>query len=379
MFKFKTIKIDNNNYLVKSQNSKLSILGVLHEGKYKTTISIPPIDSNIESVLLDDKGINAAGYLSAKSSSLKLINSNTMLDMGFLLDEASFVQNIEIAKNIVHYACDRNKALIIFEKDGQFKKVLQDNNYEFEYYNSKNLAINYGDLNEKIILDTLHLSNKEQSILASFINFKEANKENTTKGLAVLDGSNWLYDLFIVEPATLAQQFKISEYSVKMLKTSLLKFSKNSILSTTNSNVNEIVKQYHNNKIILIDIPDEDKKLVKSVLTSNSTSDLIIVDDIYHKIDKVQYLLYNNPPYENNIKDFKNFIINKHSKSISNQITGTSFFKDEFDYLDFEYFLVKENAMPLIITNQKYESTNRMAQKIKVSATSANNNTPSFF
>ena len=217
MFKFQTININSNQYVAKLNGTVSEAIGVLHKGKYKSTISLPQINyiehqSQFHDMTKAD--VEQLGYITSKNSSLQLINSDIRLDSSFLLENSSYIENIDIIKTLLEAANDKRKGLVIFENNGEIQKHLKSKNIAFDLYNKANLKIKYSDLNERILLDVLNLSNREQSVIASFINFKQQNKGNADIGIPVLDGSNWLYDLFIVEPSTLAQQFRVNEFLI---------------------------------------------------------------------------------------------------------------------------------------------------------------------
>ena len=308
MFEFKTLEINNNKYIAKIHKNEVEVIAELHKGRYKSSIRLPDVDYNeIKDKLnnLSKIDLEQLGYITSKNSSLQLINSDLRLDSSFLLENQSYVEDIDIVKSLLESAHDKNKGIIVFDNNGEIEKHLKSKNIPYDLYNKANLKIKYSDLNEKILLDTLNLSNKEQSVIASFINFKQQNKDNKELGIPVLDGSNWIYDLFIVEPSTLAQQFKINEYSIKMLKTSMLKLTMNGIMSQEFSNINEIIKRAQDGHIIILDIKESEKKLVKATLAHNSKESLIVIDNTYHKIDNIQYLLYNTTLFSGTTREFK--------------------------------------------------------------------------
>lgn len=377
MFNFKTVEINNTKYIVKVNGNNVDTIAVLHKGKYKSSISLPKLNHSeiIDKCTdLSKAEIEQLGYLTSKNSSLQLINSDLRLDTSFLLENQSYVEDIDIVKSLLEAAHDKSKGLIVFDNNNELSKHLKAKNIPFDLYNKANLKIKYSDLNERILLDVLNLSNREQSVIASFIHFKQQNKGNEDIGIPVLDGSNWLYDLFIVEPSTLAQQFRINEYSIKMLKTSMLQLTMNGMMSQEFSNINQIIQSAQNGSIVVLDIKDHDKKLVKATLANNAKQNLIVVDNTYHKFDQIQYLLYDTNLFSGTTRDFKSFILNRNSFMLKDELISMQYYLNEIKYLDFEYLIIKENAFPLIITNEDYIK-NKTMEKIKVTATS----TASFF
>lgn len=377
MFNFKTVEINNTKYIVKVNGNNADAIAVFHKGKYKSSISLPKL--NYSEIInkcsdLSKSDIEQLGYLTSKNSSLQLINSDLRLDTSFLLENQSYVEDIDIVKSLLEAAHDKSKGLIVFDNNNELSKHLKTKNIPFDLYNKANLKIKYSDLNERILLDVLNLSNREQSVIASFIHFKQQNKGNEDIGIPVLDGSNWLYDLFIVEPSTLAQQFRINEYSIKMLKTSMLQLTMNGMMSQEFSNINQIIQSAQNGNIVILDIKDHDKKLVKATLANNAKQNLIVVDNTYHKFDQIQYLLYDTNLFSGTTRDFKSFILNRNSFMLKDELISMQYYLNEIKYLDFEYLVVKEKAFPLIITNEDYIK-NKTMEKIKVTATS----TASFF
>lgn len=377
MFNFKTVEINNTKYIVKVNGNNADAIAVFHKGKYKSSISLPKL--NYSEIIdkcsdLSKSDIEKLGYLTSKNSSLQLINSDLRLDTSFLLENQSYVEDIDIVKSLLEAAHDKSKGLIVFDNNNELSKHLKTKNIPFDLYNKANLKIKYSDLNERILLDVLNLSNREQSVIASFIHFKQQNKGNEDIGIPVLDGSNWLYDLFIVEPSTLAQQFRINEYSIKMLKTSMLQLTMNGMMSQEFSNINQIIQSAQNGNIVILDIKDHDKKLVKATLANNAKQNLIVVDNTYHKFDQIQYLLYDTNLFSGTTRDFKSFILNRNSFMLKDELISMQYYLNEIKYLDFEYLVVKEKAFPLIITNEDYIK-NKTMEKIKVTATS----TASFF
>lgn len=368
MFNFNTINLSGKKYLVKSNGRRITPIGVFHKGKFRTTINLPDFEdkSIIEKLEpLDKSDIEQMGFMVNNNSFLQTINSEIRIDNGFLLEGDCFVQDIDIAKNVLHYGSEKQKGMLVFENNKQFQKFFKDKNIEFEYYSEENLKINFTDLDEKIIIDILSLSNAEKSVLASIMHYKEVNKENKKIGIPVLDGSNWLYDLLLIEPSLLAKQFKVTEYSIKILKTSLLALNKKPFISSDFSNINEIVKKIENGKMILIDAKDEDKKLIKYIISKLSKNKVNIVDNIYHKTDSLQYVLYDSHIKEYSIKDFNSFIVNKHSFSLKSEILEMNYFDEELNYLDFEYLIIRKNCLPLIATNEDYIES-QVLKKIEV-------------
>lgn len=374
MFKFKTINIDNNKYVAKTNGEVSEAIGILHKGKYKSTISLPQIkylehQNEFKDVTKVD--VEQLGYITSKNSSLQLINSDIRLDSSFLLENSSYVEDIELIKTLLEAANDKRKGLVIFENNGEIQKHLKSKNIEFDLYNKVNLKIKYSDLNERILLDVLNLSNREQSVIASFINFKQQNKGNADIGIPVLDGSNWLYDLFIVEPSTLAQQFRVNEFSVKQLKTSMLQLNMNGMMSQEYSTINDIIKKATDGNIVVIDVKDQDKKLIKATLANKSQLNLTVIDNTYHKFDNIQYILYDCNLFEGTTKDFKSFILNRNSFYLRNELIGMQYYLNELKFLDFEYIVIKEKAFPVIVTNEDYiQNTAMKTIKVNTSATS---------
>lgn len=375
MFQFKRIQIKDKNYIVKKNGDIAEAVAVLNKGKYKSTISLPKINStDIENCSFDlsKTEIEQLGYLTSKNSSLQLINSDIRLDASFLLENQSYVEDIDLVKSLLEVANDKSKGMIVFDNDGAIQKHLKSKDISFDLYNKANLKIKYSDLNERILLDVLNLSSREQSVIASFINFKQQNKGNEDIGIKVLDGSNWLYDLFIVEPSTLAQQFRVNEYSIKMLKTSMLQLNMNGLMSQEFSNINEIIQKATNGNIVVIDVKDQDKKLIKATLANNSKHSLIVVDNTYHKFDNIQYLLYNTSLFTGTTRDFKSFVLNRNSFTLKDELIAMQYYLNEIKFLDFEYLIIKENAFPLIVTNEDYIK-NKVMEKIKVTSASTAN------
>lgn len=375
MFKFKTINIDKNKYVVKINGEVSEAIGVLHKGKYKSTISLPQIkyiDYQKEFKDITKTDVEQLGYITSKNSSLQLINSDIRLDSSFLLENSSYVEDIEIIKTLLEAASDKRKGLVIFENNGEIQKHLKSKQIEFDLYNKVNLKIKYSDLNERILLDVLNLSNREQSVIASFINFKQQNKGNADIGIPVLDGSNWLYDLFIVEPSTLAQQFRVNEFSVKQLKTSMLQLNMNGMMSQEYSTIKDIIKKSADGNIVVIDVKDQDKKLVKATLANISQNNLTVIDNTYHKFDNIQYILYDCNLFEGTTKDFKSFILNRNSFYLRNELIGMQYYLNELKFLDFEYIIIKEKAFPVIVTNEDYIK-NTVMKKIKVDTSATSN------
>lgn len=377
MFDFKTLTLNNQKYLVKINKGNAEAIGILHKGKYKSSVNLPQINfedntGNFQDITKAD--LEQMGYLTTKNGSLQLINSDLRLDSSFLLENQSYVEDIDIVKGLLEAAHDRNKGIIVFDNDGELEKHLKSKNIPYDLYNKVNLKIKYSDLDEKILLDTLHLSNKEQSVIASFIHFKQQNKDNAELGIPVLDGSNWIYDLFIVEPSTLAQQFKVDEYSIKMLKTSMLKMTMNGIMSQEFSNIKEIIKRAEDGKIIVIDIKDSYRKLVKSTLANNTTNKLIVVDNNYHKIENIQYILHNTNLFAGTTRDFKSFILNRNNFALKEELMQMQYYLDELKFLEFEYIAIKEKAFPVLVTNEDYIK-NKAMEKLKTTVAS----TASFF
>ena len=374
MFKFKTINIDNNKYVAKTNGEVSEAIGILHKGKYKSTISLPQIkylDHQNEFKDVTKVDVEQLGYITSKNSSLQLINSDIRLDSSFLLENSSYVEDIELIKTLLEAANDKRKGLVIFENNGEIQKHLKSKNIEFDLYNKVNLKIKYSDLNERILLDVLNLSNREQSVIASFINFKQQNKGNADIGIPVLDGSNWLYDLFIVEPSTLAQQFRVNEFSVKQLKTSMLQLNMNGMMSQEYSTINDIIKKATDGNIVVIDVKDQDKKLIKATLANKSQLNLTVIDNTYHKFDNIQYILYDCNLFEGTTKDFKSFILNRNSFYLRNELIGMQYYLNELKFLDFEYIVIKEKAFPVIVTNEDYiQNTAMKTIKVNTSATS---------
>lgn len=374
MFKFKTINIDNNKYVTKINGEVSEAIGILHKGKYKSTISLPQIkylDHQNEFKDVTKVDVEQLGYITSKNSSLQLINSDIRLDSSFLLENSSYVEDIELIKTLLEAANDKRKGLVIFENNGEIQKHLKSKNIEFDLYNKVNLKIKYSDLNERILLDVLNLSNREQSVIASFINFKQQNKGNADIGIPVLDGSNWLYDLFIVEPSTLAQQFRVNEFSVKQLKTSMLQLNMNGMMSQEYSTINDIIKKATDGNIVVIDVKDQDKKLIKATLANKSQLNLTVIDNTYHKFDNIQYILYDCNLFEGTTKDFKSFILNRNSFYLRNELIGMQYYLNELKFLDFEYIVIKEKAFPVIVTNEDYiQNTAMKTIKVNTSATS---------
>ena len=374
MFKFKTINIDSNKYVAKINGDVSEAIGILHKGKYKSTISLPKIkylDHQNEFKDVTKVDVEQLGYITSKNSSLQLINSDIRLDSSFLLENSSYVEDIEIIKTLLEAANDKRKGLVIFENNGEIQKHLKSKNIEFDLYNKVNLKIKYSDLNERILLDVLNLSNREQSVIASFINFKQQNKGNADIGIPVLDGSNWLYDLFIVEPSTLAQQFRVNEFSVKQLKTSMLQLNTNGMMSQEYSTINDIIKKATDGNIVVIDVKDQDKKLIKATLANKSQLNLTVIDNTYHKFDNIQYILYDCNLFEGTTKDFKSFILNRNSFYLRNELIGMQYYLNELKFLDFEYIVIKEKAFPVIVTNEDYiQNTAMKTIKVNTSATS---------
>lgn len=374
MFKFKTINIDNNKYVAKINGEVSEAIGILHKGKYKSTISLPQIkylDHQNEFKDVTKVDVEQLGYITSKNSSLQLINSDIRLDSSFLLENSSYVEDIELIKTLLEAANDKRKGLVIFENNGEIQKHLKSKNIEFDLYNKVNLKIKYSDLNERILLDVLNLSNREQSVIASFINFKQQNKGNADIGIPVLDGSNWLYDLFIVEPSTLAQQFRVNEFSVKQLKTSMLQLNMNGMMSQEYSTINDIIKKATDGNIVVIDVKDQDKKLIKATLANKSQLNLTVIDNTYHKFDNIQYILYDCNLFEGTTKDFKSFILNRNSFYLRNELIGMQYYLNELKFLDFEYIVIKEKAFPVIVTNEDYiQNTAMKTIKVNTSATS---------
>ena len=372
MFKFKTATINGKKYLLKINGETAEVIAVEHQNKFKTTISLPNVNyKDIIQICKDatKDDLEKLGYLTNKNSSLQLINTDIRVDSSFILEEQSYIEDIDVIKSLIEAAYDKRKGLVIFENNGEIQKHLKNKNVEFELYNKVNLKIKFADLNEHILLDTLSLSNREKSVIASFLNYKELNKANADINIPVLDGSNWLYDLFIVEPSTLAQQFKVSEYNIKMLKTSMLQLRANGLLSQDSSNINDIIQKVHNGNIIVIDVPDEDKKLIKATLANKTKLSITVIDNKYNKYDKIQYLLYNSNLSENVSREFKSFVLNKNSFKLQSELIGMQYYLKELKYLDFEYLLIKGKSFPIIVTNEDYKK-NKVSEKIKLNTTS---------
>ena len=375
MFKFQTININSNKYVAKINGTVSEAIGVLHKGKYKSTISLPQINhlehqSQFHDITKSD--VEQLGYITSKNSSLQLINSDIRLDSSFLLEHSSYIESIDIIKTLLEAANDKRKGLVVFDNNGEIQKHLKSKSIEFDLYNKANLKIKYSDLNERILLDVLNLSNREQSVIASFINFKQQNKGNADIGIPVLDGSNWLYDLFIVEPSTLAQQFRVNEFSVKQLKTSMLQLNMNGMMSQEYSTIKDIIKKSTDGNIVVIDVKDQDKKLIKATLSNLSQNYLTIIDNTYHKFDNLQYILYDCNLFEGTTKDFKSFILNRNSFYLRNELIGMQYYLNEIKFLDFEYIIIKENAFPIIITNEDYIQ-NTVMKNIKVETSTTSN------
>lgn len=372
MFKFKTTKIDNKKYVLKVNGETADVIAVEHNNKFKTTISLPNVKYNdiidkCEDITKDD--LEKLGYLTNKNSSLQLINTDIRVDSSFILEEQSYIEDIEVIKSLIEAAYDKKKGIVIFEQNGEIQKHLKNKNIDFQLYNKINLKMKFSDLNEHILLNTLSLSNKEKSVIASFLNYKELNKANADINLPVLDGSNWLYDLFIVEPSTLSQQFKVSEYNIKMLKTSMLQLRANGLITQDHSNINDIIQKVHNGSVIIIDVPEEDKILIKATLSNKTKLSISIVDNAYDKYDKLQYILYNSNLSENESRDFKSFVLNKNSFKLQSELIGMQYYSKELKYLDFEYLLIKQRSFPIIVTNEDYKR-NKVSEKIKLNTTS---------
>lgn len=377
MFDYKTLTLNEKKYLIKIYKNKTEAVAILHKGRYKSSVSLPEINyEDVKQNLIDlnKTDLEQLGYLTSKNSSIQLINSSLRLDASFLLENQSYVEDIDIVKSLIEAASDRNKGMIIFDDNGEIEKHLKSKSIKFDLYNKSNLKIKYADLNERILLDTLNLSNKEQSVIASFLNFKQQNIDNKELGIPVLDGSNWIYDLFIVEPSTLAQQFKVNEYSIKTLKTSMLKLTMNGIMSQEFSNINEIIKRAEDGNLIVIDIKDSDRKLVKATLANNSKEKLIVVDSNYHKIDNIQYLLHSANLFQGTTRDFKSYLVNRNSFTLKEELMPMQYYLDELKYLEFEYIAIKEKAFPIIVTNEEY-TKNKAMEKLKPTVAS----TASFF
>ena len=363
MFEFKTIIKNNNKYFVKINDSRVNTLAILHNNKYKSSVSLPKFsleDVSMNGKSLEKEDIQKLGFIVSEYSSLEVLNSSKRLDTSFLFEKQSYVQDKDVLKGILESAYDKKKGLIIFENNGEFQKHLKSKNIDYAYYNSQNIKIQFSDLSEKVLLDTLALSNREQSVIASFINFREANKECSEKGLAILDGSSWMYDFFLIEASSIAQQFKVNEYSVKMLKTSLLKLYKNKMMSKEYSNINEILKSTQNGKITLIDIDDSDKKFLKAILSHNSQTNILMVDNTYDKFGNVKYMLYDSVLKDDMYKEFSSFIVNKNSFMLKDKIVDIHTFAEEFLRLDFEYLVIKENSFPILIESKEHKQSNAL-------------------
>ncbi|MGU8987232.1 hypothetical protein ACV3V0_05905 [Clostridium perfringens] len=317
-------------------------------------------DVSMNGKSLEKEDIQKLGFIVSEYSSLEVLNSSKRLDTSFLFEKQSYVQDKYVLKGILESAYDKKKGLIIFENNGEFQKHLKSKNIDYAYYNSQNIKIQFSDLSEKVLLDTLALSNREQSVIASFINFREANKECSEKGLAILDGSSWMYDFFLIEASSIAQQFKVNEYSVKMLKTSLLKLYKNKMMSKEYSNINEILKSTQNGKITLIDIDDSDKKFLKAILSHNSQTNILMVDNTYDKFGNVKYMLYDSVLKDDMYKEFSSFIVNKNSFMLKDKIVDIHTFAEEFLRLDFEYLVIKENSFPILIESKEHKQSNTL-------------------
>lgn len=368
MFEFKTTTIEDKNYLLKINGEYAEAVAVNHKGKFKSSISLPKVNySEIKDNCraIEKSTLEQIGYVSSKYSSLQLINNELRLDTSFLLEQSSYVEDIEIAKSLVEAGVDKSKGFIIFENNGEFQKHLKSKDINFKLYNTANLKVKYADLNERILLDVFNLTGREKSVIGSFIHFKQQNKGNEDIGIPVLDGSNWLYDLFIVEPATLAQQFGVNEFSVKMLKTSMLKLNMNGMMTQEHSSINDIIYSAQNGEIVIIDVKENDKKLIKATLANNAKSSLLILDNSYHKYDNVQYLLYDTKIDSGTTKDFKSFVLNKNSFALKNELIGMQYYLDEIKFLDFEYIVIKAKAFPLIVTNENYIKNN-VTKKVQI-------------
>lgn len=366
MFKYFTTTIDNKEYLGKTFKNDNSIIAVNHKKRFATTINMDT-EVNCSSIEnLAKKDIVKLGFESTKYSPLQIINSDERIDANFLFNNNTFIQSIDLAKNLAHYASDKNKGLLIFENNNEFKTFLTKNNIEFDAYDSKNIKVSFSDLDERVLLETMSLSDNEKAVVAAFLEFRTMNRENEELNIATLDGSNWMDDIFHTNPVTLSQQFNIPEHNIRLIKTKLIQLKKLTIMDDEKSSIKEILNNLNKGRIIVIDVNDEQKKIIKSALNLNTKHKINIIDNEYLNAENLTYLFYNKQLKYSEIQDFKNLIINKYSYHLREHLIDTFIYRDELNLLSFEYILITEDKFPLIITNEDHVP-NETNKSIKVS------------
>ena len=109
MFKYFKTKIKDKEYLIKSFEDSTDILAVNINGKFQTSINMDSIKEILEKEELTKRDISKLGFQSSEYSPIQLINSKERIEPGFLFDTNTFVQSIELAKNLAHYATDKKK------------------------------------------------------------------------------------------------------------------------------------------------------------------------------------------------------------------------------------------------------------------------------
>lgn len=366
MFKYFVTTINDEEYLGKTFGNKNSIIAINHKKRFSTTINMDT-ETNYTSVEhLSKKDIVKLGFESTKYSPLQIINSEERIDANFLFENNTFIQSIDLAKNLAHYASDKNKGLLIFENNNEFKTFLTKNKVEFDTYDSSNIKVSFSDLDERVLLETMSLSDNEKAVVAAFLQFRTMNRENEELNIATLDGSNWMADIFHTNPVTLSQQFNIPEHNIRLIKTKLIQLKKLTIMDDEKSSIKEILNNLDKGKTIIIDVTDEQKRIIKSALNLNSKHKINVIDNEYLNAENITYLFYNKQLNYSDIKDFKNLIINKYSYHLREHLIDTFIYQDELNLLSFEYILITEDRFPIIITNEDHVS-NETNKSIKVS------------
>lgn len=369
MFKYFKTKIKDKEYLIKSFEDSTDILAVNINGKFQTSINMDSIKEILEKEELTKRDISKLGFQSSEYSPIQLINSKERIEPGFLFDTNTFVQSIELAKNLAHYATDKKKGLIIFEDNNHFKNSLNKQKVNYELYNNLNIKVAFSDLDERVLLETMSLKDNEKAIVSAFLEFRELNRENEDIGIATLDGSNWMSDIFHTNPVTLSQQFNIPEYNIRLIKTKLIQFKKLSILDDEKSSIKEIIKKVESGATVVIDVNEEQKKIIKLALNLNSTCKLNIIDNSYLKCNNLTYLLYKKQLLQEELSDFNNLIINKYSYHLRDFLADTTLYTEELKLLSVEFILIAEDKFPILITNEEHK-VNETAKPTKMTSTS---------
>ena len=373
MFKYYKTEIEGKEYLIKDNDGK-EILAVNNDGKFMTTINSVKALNIKEEKELAKNDIQKLGLQPAKNSPIKIINSEHLIDTKFLLDENTFVQNIDIAIKLSNYANDRKIGCVIFDEKKAFFNEFKKERIEYAFYNELNLKIAFSDLDEKILLETMSLSANEKSVVSTFLEFREANKENAEFGLSVLDGSNWMEDIFHTSATTLSQQFNIPEHKIRLIKTKLIQLKKMSIFDDSRSSVKEILQKVYKGETVIIDLNAEQKKILKLALNLNATTPINVFDNTYNEGDKLIQCLFNKRLAPELAPEFKNLLVNKYGFNLRNELPDIQVYSEELLQLSFEYILITDNSFPVIVTGEKYKKNNTI-KEIKVS----NSSTQGFF